>query len=843
MRHIHVFLILVAVFSQTSCLETRQPVAEVASASTWFEGAKSAKNLGGNPATTKVEWVAAERAVIGYRVYSLLPDPETGLTDWVLLDEVNSETTSYAHSNLASGQMYSYKVKAVGLDDVEDTNNKIVSTVVFEGISNVRITGKTTALVSLNSSTGSFDEVRVYAVPKAGGARKLVGSATGNVATIEATGLRSGTTYRFYVNAYMKYLSAEDGNLSFIEGQTYSDTFGSGDASDSSYAYRGVMNVQAFGLAPNAPSLPDDSVDPLFASKYPTMKPNPKSRLVRLTWLPFTGANSETKYKVLRAANSNIIDPHTTEACTSTKDTSCVVNCTATGGGPKTCEDTDVSAPPKRYDYVITQIKSIDAGAEEWVEELPKENSSDFRISVHIPPDYMVLVQRDSANYEMCTNMGKNPNPRKFQRCEYYGIGASPFNSGPSKPAKTYDYGFYDFGYNFFVDRYRTACNWTRTPGACGNPEGCVGVTATGINTPNSPPPDVGNNGDVFLAVNGYYGSNCYIKSSGAWKALNNNTLLQSEFDAATTIDPGPDGQKHRPVANNLNPYAAFNICQSKSTEYGRKRLMRHREYIVAAAQPRFAGEPNAVPDRLESLSIEHSFVGHTAYECGTNHGLAAPDVSTIAGLLDPANSRGQVTNYSGWGATNRMPHSYVYFTGTQKTIRCQTRHGSQDMRAKETLGMVFSDTFERINATTEYPMKIRGTTSDFDNGNNDMMSYDFGGGTGPSPGTASGTFANALTTSQTATLGTKYIIPMGVPLISWNGITVQNSWNIVDLTMAGLFGGDNIGRGGNDSVYFHANTSTRFYMHETLNSRWGYFIYPDAGSGNISTWCGVEAE
>lgn len=821
-----------ALFALVGCLEDRKESAVQASSSSWFEGVLAAQNLAGAPPAIKVTWAKSDRTVFAFRIYTLIEDPISHLTSWVQLDEVSSDITSMVHSNLNSGQVYSYKVMAVDMEGVEDGNNKTVSTIAFEGISGLTITGTSTARVTLNSGSGAFDEVRVYATPKSGGAKKLVGSARGNVSSINLTGLRSGTTYQISAVAYMAYLNAEDGNNTYIEGQTYSDSFGSGVPADTDFAYRGVMNVQAFGLAPNAPQAPTSSQDPNFATNFPGFLRNPQERIVRLTWLPFVGANSTTRYRVLRVADTNSFQVNTTTACTSSLNTTCVV-CTVTGSN--FCEDLNVAAPPKKYDYIITQIKQDSVTSDEWVEELPKINSNDFRISVHIPPDYMVLVQRDAANYEMCSTMTRASNPRKNQRCPYVGIGATPYNSGPNKPPRTMDSGYYDFGYNLFVDRYRMACNWTNTPGACGKPEGCINLTSTNATHYTVPDAGMGNDGDVLFSLQYVY-SSCWIKKGGVWKSNWDGGLTSSDLDKMTTIDPGPIGAKHRPNLTGVTATSGFGVCNSKETEYGKKRLFRRREHLVSAALPIFQGEPNSLGSISGRNSMESAALGVSAYQCNINSSSMPPIPTSTTQMVDPANTVAKISAYG----TQFPTYSAPYYIGTTSTIRCQTRWGAQD-QVSNNYGTPFSDVFTRTNGLTTYPVQIRGEVPDLDPGNKDMVGIEYGTGMATNlPNIASATGQSTALSGNFAAanlLGNYFIPPLGLHISSWPGTTQQDLWNYLDLAAAGTFGS-----AGFDIYQYPIARNSLFEM---PRGRWGQMIFVDPASANYhsSLWCALEAE
>jgi hypothetical protein len=823
-----------------SCLEQRlDPNASKGNIS-WFDGIKSVQNLGGSPAAIRIEWNRSERTVTAYRVYSLIQNPITRVTQWTLQQELTPDQLIYINSGLTSGQVYSYQVQAVTEDGLEDGNSKALSTVAFEGIGQVQITGKSTAIVTLNSPTGAFDEVRIYATPKNGGVRTLVGTAKGLIESIPISNLRSGVHYRFSANAFMRYLNAEDGNRVYVEAQTHSDSFGSGASNDSAFQYRNFLNVQAFGSAPNAPSLPSVLQDPTFSTRYPTVLENPKARLVRLTWLPFTNSTAETRYKVVRSSTGFSLNMATIVPCSPSLNSSCVV-CTITG--QTRCEDTQVDAPPKRYDYAVSLLKQNPSTLDEWAEELPIISEGDFKISVHIPPDNMVLVQRDAANYEMCQNMRRSSDPRRHQRCVYTGMGERPFNTGPGKPAMNLTPGFYDFGYNLFMDRYRLACNWTQTPGACDKAEGCIEIGWNG--TTNIPPNSaMGQDGDVMFRIGTWVGGgnlgNCYLKKNGNWLAMTQANLTAADYQTALTIDPGPDGLKRRPVLHALSQNNNFFMCQSFQTPYGFKRLVRRREHIVASALPLILGEPNYIAEMRTRIALENGINGPREYECGMNTSSSQqPTPSTLSQLLNPSNARSNLLHS---GQTLNSGSSY--FSGRQETIRCQSRFGIHDVYINSITSSHFADTFIRTNPTNQYPMILRGETSEFDSGAVDFNGFVMDNLTGVSfNGVAGSSQTRDFTTANIPTIGNRYIMPLGVPIVNWLELSQQDTWSLLDLIWTPIFGGHVWGLGGMHAIQIFMSGADRFSLLENRHNRWGYTIRSINSIHDATGTCALEAE
>ncbi|MCK6598086.1 MAG: hypothetical protein L6Q37_06950, partial [Bdellovibrionaceae bacterium] len=573
-----------------------------------------------------------------------------------------------------------------------------------------------------------------------------------------------------------------------------------------------VLAVQAFGDAPNAPK-------------------DPKVRMVKLVWNPFSGASSSTKYRVIRTSTSYTPDVTTTTACITSTQQSCIVNCTNTGSGIQTCDDTNVSAPPMTYNYVITQVKKDSTTNEEWVEELPNTNASDFYVKVAIPSDYMVLIQRDAANFEMCKMLGQASNPRKNQRCSYTGIGATPYNSGPGKAALSFDNGYYDFGYNLFVDRYRLACNWTRVSPSCG-PNGCIGVTGTS-SAAGAPDVSLGQPGDVYFALNPFYGASCYYKSATGWLSTASLTT-SAQFKAVSRIDPGEEGKRHYPQLNGFGQAQAYNFCSNQSSAYGNKRLMRRREYIHAAAFATMPGEPNAIFDEIAEYNLREGIYSAALSTGGQLPGyrrcasgsaasmLTLP--TTVAEVIDSSNYRSQMFTAYTPGILNYM--NSPYFIGTPATENCISRWGAQDPISHTLFdgnNTIFADTFIRTNIGTN-PPAYSPVASDSDSGVvYDWGNYQFDGVTSGLTLYDSATFYKSVSINSTnmATYP-KYILTMGLALINSSFSAYRNS---SDLVYNGALGPSAFNGGGNATLaHVYDATTARYTMMEgTHSSRFSF--------------------
>lgn len=775
MKKLIFILEITAMLFLAGCLQERKSENATTATNSWFIGAAAAQNLGGYPSSVKVSWARADRSVLRYNIYSLRAN-SSGVSTWHQVGSVDDSQTSFVDTQeLLDGIVYTYKVQAVeAVSGTEDGNDKQVSTVTFYGINGVTITGKTTAIISLSGIAGAFDSIRIYATPKSGGVKKLITTVSGNPESVAISGLRSGVNYNFSANAYMSFLTAEDGNVRTVAGQTWSDGFGSGLTTDSSYYYRGALNVQGFGTAPNATS-------------------GPVARQINLTWLPFSNGSSATKYKIIRSATTTV-NAAVTAACTPTATASCVV-CTVTGS--TYCEDLNVGAPPSTYYYALTTIKTDSSGAD-YAEELPCQNgeagcsATGFLVKAAVPPDYMVLVQRDAANYDMCLNINTFSDPRHNQRCIYTGLGAVPTTTGPTKPVKSFDSGYYDFGYNLFVDRYKVACNWTKSSTTCG-PNGCIGILNT-LNTTTPPDSSVGIEGNVFYGFHGSssfgYQPTCYLKTDTGWKGvgINSSTLTSAQLASAVTNDPGPTGDKHRPPLTYISPDGASGICNSQATEYGRKRLLRRREYIVSTPLPYISGEPNYRVGMQPSNAPNNEACNPTLTKTTSLTDWLASSNSLVA-LIDGT----YFLNTHG-GDTTSLP-SLKFLIGSEATKSCVSRFGIQDPVG---YGVIFSDNFVRTNGTVA-PPTVQATSSDYDAGNADHGNFAFNGGLGPihyASGistwgvyySAAVNTGNWLTCSSLSAQVSSFIPPLGLPVCTWSG-SPQNLRSILEYQATSYLG------------------------------------------------------
>jgi hypothetical protein len=711
-RHFLKTLLMAVGLSLTSCLATESSSSSSSipaiTVDLGFSGVSSVANL--NASTLKISWtVATSTAVVGYRVYERLPDGTLSA-----LIETSHTTASYNHSGLTAGTYHNYVVRALNDKGLTDGNTIFKGAYTFAGITSATITGTTTATINFPAAGSFASGVNIYATAR--GATTLLGTVSNSATTYSATGLRSGTAYRFSVKSY-DVNNAEDANAAAASGQT---------TSLSSTRYRGPLLVQAYGDASGAPS------------------GTPAARQVSITWLPFTSATTSTTYTLVRTAKDATFDMNTTTACTSTTSTSCRV-CTATGITAQTCTDTNVGATPNVYDYAVTLNSYTN-----WPEDLPTSGSNPYRITVAIPPDNMVLVHRDSANYEMCQLMNRTSDPLNHQRCPYAGLGAVAYSIGPTNGPLNLDPNFYDLGYNFFIDRWEAGCNWTTqaNSGMCG-----AGATAGNCFGNVDPASTIGAPGNVYYRTD--TGTCSYKRTAGAaWITANSSSLTAEERAIVYTAAPN-SGAGRRPPLTQVDQNRSWDFCQSVTeVNYGQKRLLRNRESKVAAAWQSLTGEPNALSDTVIDGMENGSTYAHSAgnYSCNssTHSGIAAGAFTT--------------TNLAGDAGD-----AIASFTlGSLETSKCVSRFGAQDL-----VGNVWEWTSDQMTCSN-VSHTCSGANSALDIGNGysagfDMQSFLFNGIQGPG-GTSAGQVGPNYTAEWPLTgqnfSAANFSFPLGLPLV-----------------------------------------------------------------------------
>lgn len=763
-----------------------------------FAGVSSVENIDGS--TIKISWSAATNSTVtAYRVYEVSANGDLNA-----IIQLPSTFLTYYHTGLVEKTFHSYVVRAVNSLNQTDGNTVTKLGYTYSGATNFTPTGSNSATITFNASGYGTLGANVYAIAR--GQTFFLGTSTNTATSMNTTALKSGVTYQIKVNAIIS-AGVEDTNVSRPSGQT---------TPLNATRYKGPLLVQAYGNAPGAPT------------------GTPTSRQVSLTWLGFTSNTSTTTYKVVRVIKDGSIDVTTNTNCTSSTTTSCNVVCASgstslTGAGARTCIDTNVDAPPVAYDYIVT----LDIGG--WPEELLSSQANSQRITVHIPPDNMVLIHRDSVNYEQCSLMSRTSDPLNRQRCSYTGLGATPYNSGSSLNSSALNLSglYYDFGYNLFVDRWEAACNWSRSAatlintnpatygtgkcGAGGTNGDCFGV--------GSPVGTIGDVGNVYFDT---FNGICHVKTGPTtWNNINTAFITASERLAMYTNDPAAQNGQ-RPPMTSLNQARAQDTCATViDSNYGAKRLLRLREYKAAAAWANITGEPGALSDStIQSIESTSGASTHTTLNyCNTN---------THSGVT-PADSFGQ----SGYElAMQSVSGMDAFVIGSNGTKACISRFGIQD--AVGNVSEILSDQIS-CNAGTKV---CTGIQSSVENGNGFSSGFDMNGflfdGSTNGPGGLSITLDN-WDLFLGSNSSTHFNTTLGIPLIN------SNSNNAV-LTSAfhssSKFHGD----------YFWlspASTTVRMpvvgsmWSHGTSAGRWSLSWASNAGgNGNsLGFRCALPAE
>jgi len=767
-----------------------------------FAGIDKVQNMAGN--SIKISWLPATGAnVVGYRIYEVSSDGT-----FTAVQQVDVAQMAYIHTGLILGSTHSYLVKAVDRNGNLDPNIVIKSMFTYTGVSSATPTSLNTATVYFNSSPSGTVGANIYYKDNRGGAWIQAGTVGSLANSFNVTGLKSGTTYSFKVYA-INASGLEDSNPIIATAQTYSKTFN--PPTPQVAQYKGIILAQAYGAASGAPVAPTQ-------------------RQVKIAWVSFTGIGTNN-YSLIRTAKLEPINMTTTTPCTTMTTTSCQV-CTVSGAGNQSCIDTNVGAPPVAYDYVVTGQAT--AG---WAEELPN-NVSDlsYRVTVPVPPDNMVLVQRDSVNYEMCQWLGKTSDPLRKQRCDVTGasmLGSRPYNTNPGASPLNLSMAYYDFGYDLFVDRWSVACNWTPQAGTYTGQtnNGMCGAGATAgdcFGSGAAPSGTIGVPGNVYYRTDD---GNCYYKKpDNTWSSGNSSTLTTAQRLEMMTIDPKAQGGYRPPLVqiSQTNSNATCNAVNDQN--YGQKRVLRHREFVAAAAWAKFTGETNPMTDteigNVEAAAATSPHTPAGGYQCNSlshkNMSATAFKASNIAGDIGDA-----VKSFN---------------IGSIETSNCVSRFGIQDLVGNNWEWQSDQMTCSNVTHTCS------GTQSAIDSGNGytngfDMNGFLFDGYQGPG-GTVAGQTSPDYTNDwnlASETYGAAYFNPaLGLPLVSNdNGNAV-----LVSANTAKLHG---------DYFYLRTDNGTAsrglsaggYWGNGAVNGRWASYwrAGPSATGNNFGFRCALPAE
>ncbi|MBX3035088.1 MAG: hypothetical protein KF865_14310, partial [Bdellovibrionaceae bacterium] len=740
-------------------------------------------------------WPTAGSAAQSYRIYRVTAGQR------VLITTVGPSATTYIDGSTYWGQIYNYQVNLVDQLGLEDSNTKVVSALAWGGISSVTTTSRTSLQVNFVSPTPLVDQVRVYIEPDNGsGVKTLVATLTGNDVTYTITGLRTGYKYKVSAQAYVASLNKEDGNTVTFPAVT--NTEGYHVEGPSPFAYRNVLNIRAFGDSAGAP------VSSISALR------TPNARQVEVIWYSFYGkASPSTEYVLIRAAEGRTIDTSVTNSCTIASQDSCRV-CRVSGTGVLMCRDTQIAASPARYEYAIALVQK--SGGDEWVEPLPVDNSFGyFKLLVPIPPSHMVLVQRDAANHEICLTMGSPSDPSHHNRCAYLGIGAVPYSTGHNKPPLVFDAGYYDFGYNLFVDRYERSCNWTSQAdggkcGAGGTDGDCIHDTGA------APAGTIGKIGDTFYdAGTGL----CYLKSSDStWSRSWENSptsLLKNSTNQNV-------GSKFLPALGGLTVYGAAATCSAVTDPvYGQFRLPRMREKQVFLAWPTETDDPYYLSNWA---AIEHgsTAVSSRCIVSAAALGAAPADLSTLV-----SENRSAQTNTANVAAA---------VIGSAISADCQSRYGVQDGIGSK--GESTNDAISTLLTTAPDVRTYVGGFSYFDNGNRDLNGIRFDGDFAA----GGSSFVVGTTYTFQDTRVNTLAVTLGLPLVTTSNIyTPRNNIN----TNSDAFLPFNSTYMSNYSPYSRTFLYGGTGQNSTNAGRW-FLVYaypPDRQSSDYGFRCVLPAE
>lgn len=793
--------------SQSSNSETSDKKSLINS-SNW-SGAKSAVN---KITGIQISWDQPSVEASSYKVYRY-----SGKT-LNLLATLSSSTNGYIDGSVTWGVLYSYTVRAIDKNGVEDSNTIKVTALSWAGISEATALSRSSIKVSFASPVAAIDEVRIYIQPASGGDKVLVSTAAGSDTEVTLSGLKTGYRYIISAQAYVSSLKKEDGNEASFNVAT--NTFGYHDEQSSVAKWLNVVNIRAFGASPAAP------VHPTLPDKTPT------TELVELSFKSFSGMDASAVYIVTRATLENELDTSIETPCETSTESSCRVKCSASsytmsGVGILNCRDLKAAASPKKYRYTMSIQHS--EGQEKWVEPIPQDSLENYSVIVPMPPANMVLIQRDAANYEMCGQMNAAVDPKNHNRCPYTGIGAVPYNSGPGKPPLSFINGFYDFGYNLFEDRFPMGCKWTRAVdgGKCGagaTTGNCIGYGAT-YSTPSN---GIGVDGNVFFML--WPGeSACYYKTGNVWvRSVFSNVTIPDPITTLGSIyssNPSDNDGQIGVVNENASQMYAMSICNGqKDPHYGQKRIPRMREYRVFQAFPTIPGELYGMTyTQANTLNGGGKFNSVDGFRCQQNVSTNYTWPVDINSIFNPGNElMGIYTGGTYYGGSN-------FFLNSGANVDCQSRYGAQHLQTGA-WGPV-SDTFMWNSPT----FTVTGTASVLDDGNRDLLADLNGGQTGYQMNYSTGTLSGT-SYYQYSLSGSSFIysisIPMGLPIFS----STATSY------LSRLLFSENYG----PAIYF-PYTATPQYADRSVfaHSRWATYMTQAAVNGGINSHkrCVMSAE
>lgn len=851
----------------TGCYDELKSSSPVASTSPYisaddFLGVNSAINL-----TTgiQVSWLAANPAknILGYRIYRF-----SGSTP-LLIATVGNSVTSYIDGNVISGSKYQYMVRTVDPSNAEDANTARASTLAWAGLTSVFAS-------DLDKITLNFDGTlqgvtfRFYIQRSGMTSRQLVKNLTNQteiqtgeyVITNEPSGenLRAGAEYTVTAEVYESGSNRPDGNTKAYVVST--KTYGYDGVAGQGPGWKNVASVRAFGRAPDIQQPANTNMIPNRAQ-------------VDIGFLPFnlptTLATSKYRYVIFRFGESEQINtasvtdlcPTTYTAASSSTISSvkpCIIRndidpVSGLENGLFRVQDNSVwisttttlttsQAPPRyRYTMAVKHLTTSGATTSSYVEGFPMPDVEKFSVVVPVPPDYMVLVNRESANFEFCYVQRKSaPDPLMKNRCQDSEVGNKPLNSGPGNAGLNLEDGYYDFGYNLFVDRYPLACN-----------ADSASDSATFVTTKNSTygtslsTTVVGS--DVTLSLNG---SGATGHSSCNYRDPVAGWLTPSSFQStlgglagaafARTLTNKPDGITNKfkfsyPAwSSELSQQACENFSE---TGYGTKRIPRLREHRALMAPPFqqtivdlnvsdfYFTQITAATASSTTWSQGNCLLGPSG---GSPNGM--PTGVSVSNLLDTGISG----NPNGIAYTNdpSNPGPRGYAIGVSATAYCVSKYGVSDiletpsgnssyhLNGFNTAWYPVSDYFLRSNKSPTSNNEFKGLLSPIDSGNIDVnTAVDF---------TQTG-YVMVIGTTNTWSISTsaltKFNLALGLPIMS------NSSAYAPKISTAQNYGQNNL-------AIYPSTDNTAYYGR--ANSRYS-ISFSDLNSYNSRVRCVLPAD
>lgn len=193
-----------------------------------FSGALSATNISGT--AIQLDWtLSSDPAVTEYNIYSVNSD--SSLT---LLGTTTPTTNLYVHSDLNSGQLYRYVVRAVASSGAVDSNLNIVTAMPYAGLVSTSVVDGTTANLYFSAASDASN-LKIYCAVGASTTMTLFVTNSALVANYQLTGLTASTLYTCKVKAVLPD-GSEDAN-------TATSSFTPQASSSSPLGFAGISNA------------------------------------------------------------------------------------------------------------------------------------------------------------------------------------------------------------------------------------------------------------------------------------------------------------------------------------------------------------------------------------------------------------------------------------------------------------------------------------------------------------------------------------------------------------------------------------------------------------------------